>query len=102
MCFFSENSTLLPDELKIKVEAKPCRTPPLVFAHFLRFLCHFYLNNVRKCRDSLEDLQLTTDEEYFIANPEDKAVAYCILGIAFELAGEFEIAKRAFVQSLRL
>ncbi|CAC5391240.1 unnamed protein product [Mytilus coruscus] len=99
---FSEYSTLLPDDLKIKLESNPCSIPPLVYAHFLRFLCHFHLNNVRKCRDSLEDLKLTTDEEYFIANPEDKAFAYCILGIAFELSGDIESAKQAFVQSWRL
>lgn len=99
---FSENSTILPDDLKLKLGSEPCSIPPLVYAHFLRFLCNFYLNNVRKCRDSLEDLKLTTDGEYFIANPEDKAFAYCILGIAFEISGDFESAKQAFIQSWRL
>lgn len=74
--------------------------PPVVFAHFLRFLSHFRLNNARQCEGSLRDLQLTVKEDYFIAHDQQLAVSYVVLGIAYQLIGEKEYARQAFIKSI--
>ncbi|CAC5387564.1 unnamed protein product [Mytilus coruscus] len=99
---FRKNSTFIPDELAIEVKSKPCIIPPVLYAHFLCFLCHFHLTNTRQCRDSLQDLKLTIEEKFFIPDNSDNALGHNILGIAFQLAGDIESAKWAFLQSIRL
>ncbi|XP_052077397.1 uncharacterized protein LOC127715402 [Mytilus californianus] len=97
--FFKNNSTLLPDELQIEVNTGIFIIPPVVYAHFLLCLCHYHLNNIIQCQHSLQDLQLTIDEEYFIAGSEERAISYNILGIIFQLVGDIESARRAFIKA---
>jgi hypothetical protein len=44
--------------------------------HFLLCLCHFHLNNVNQCYNSLRDLQLTISEDYFIYNDIERSNSY--------------------------
>ncbi|XP_052076787.1 uncharacterized protein LOC127714792 [Mytilus californianus] len=99
---FSSNSVLVPDEIRIEGEHNERFISPVVFTHFLRFLCHYHLNNTKQCRDFLQDLQLTIEENYFIANSLLKAISYSILGKTFQLIGDIESARRAFMQSFEL
>ncbi|CAC5391239.1 unnamed protein product [Mytilus coruscus] len=99
---FSVNSTLIPTELQVEVRLERIGIPPLVYAHFLRFLCHYHLNKPQQCRDSIRDLKLTVVENSFIAKPIEQASSYRILGIAFQLTGDKESAKQAFTQSIGL
>lgn len=63
---FTVNSSLIPNELHLKVDGMTCKIPPVVYAHILCVLCNFHLNNVRLCRESIKDLQLTIAEEYLM------------------------------------
>ncbi|CAC5387569.1 unnamed protein product [Mytilus coruscus] len=100
--YFWPSSTLIPNELQIMVKTQECVIPPVVYAHFLSFLCHYHLNNTSQCRDSIQDLQLTIEEKYFIADKIDEAVCYNILGIAFKLLRDEASANKAFMHSVRL
>lgn len=59
---FRTTDTLLPIEFKLEGEATGYIFPPIVYAHFLYFLCHFHLNNHSQYHDALRDLQLTIEE----------------------------------------
>ncbi|CAC5426240.1 unnamed protein product [Mytilus coruscus] len=77
------------------------RVPPVVYAYFLRFLCHYHLKNTSKYLDSIRDLQLTIEEDYFIGHSYEKYVSYNTLGLTFELSGDHESARQAFKQALK-
>lgn len=96
------NSTLIPIELQMEVESEFGRIQPVVYAHFLCFLCYFHLRNTRKCHDSLQDLKLTVDEKYFMVNLTDEVLSCKILGRAFQLMGDLESANQAYLQSKEL
>ena len=70
--------------------------PPVVFSHFLLFLCHLRLSNVNQCYNSLRDLQLTISENYFISNNRGKSNSYNCLGVAYQLIGKRVLAEHAF------
>ncbi|VDI76592.1 Hypothetical predicted protein [Mytilus galloprovincialis] len=99
---FYPHSTLIPHELQIEVMSDIRRIPPVVYAHFLLVLCHHRLNNEQQCRHSLQDLNLTIEENYLIPQPMGKFFSYEILGIAFQITGDIESAKSAFIQSIAL
>ncbi|XP_076071372.1 uncharacterized protein LOC143042796 [Mytilus galloprovincialis] len=92
-------SELQPDELQT-VERN--RFPPIVYAHFLRFLCHYHLKNSRQCLDSLKELQFTIEGNYFTSGDVFKGISYNILGIGFQLLGYREAARQSFIQSIEL
>ncbi|VDI64267.1 Hypothetical predicted protein [Mytilus galloprovincialis] len=53
--YFVENSTLLPDEIKIMIGSmESVKVSPANFADALTFLCHDHLNNTNRRFDSLE------------------------------------------------
>lgn len=80
----------------------PITIPPVVYTHILRFLCHYHLYNINQCQQCLKDLQLTIEEGYFIADASDNAISHNILGITFQLVGDMESAKQAFMKSVEL
>ncbi|XP_076086500.1 uncharacterized protein LOC143057146 [Mytilus galloprovincialis] len=93
---FNVNSTLIPDELEMEVRGITDLFPAIAYAYFLSFLCHYHINNVRQCQDSLEGLELVIAESYLIPNWNTKD-AYILLGIALELHGDKESAQQAFL-----
>ncbi|XP_071126576.1 uncharacterized protein [Mytilus edulis] len=99
---FFHNSVFIPRELELTMtEGKSVKLiPPVVFAHFLRFLSHFRLKNSRQCQGSFRDLQLTVKEDYFIAHDIQLVISYVVLGIAYQLIGEKEYARQAFIKSI--
>lgn len=55
----------MPDELKIKgktTEYVIAPVIPVVYAYFLRFLCHYHLDNTILCYDSLRYLKLSVEK----------------------------------------
>ncbi|VDI09538.1 Hypothetical predicted protein [Mytilus galloprovincialis] len=99
---FDDNSTLIPDELKLNQLNSFCGFPSTAYAYFLNFLCYYHLNDVRQCQDSLHGLQLVIDESYFMVTTYSEANAYHLLGVALQLLGDKESARHAFLQSARL
>lgn len=96
------HSELVPNELRIHFDNAYVLTP-VVYAHFLRYLCYFHLYNNRRYLDAIRlNLISTIDENYLIANEFLKAISYNMLGITFELIGDSESATKAFMQSLEL
>ncbi|XP_052076242.1 uncharacterized protein LOC127714241 [Mytilus californianus] len=93
-----KGTRLVPDELHFHING----LPPVVYAHFICFLCHFHLKNRRQTWNSLRDLQLTIEENFFIAIQAYKALSYNILGICFQLLGDIESARKAFLHSIEL
>ena len=69
-------STLIPVELELEVANQPFILPPVVYSQFLLCLCHFRLNNVNQCYNSLRDLQLTISENYFIFGNIQRSNSY--------------------------
>jgi hypothetical protein len=43
---FALQSTLIPEELELEVVNNGHTMPPVVYSHFLRFLCYYHLNNI--------------------------------------------------------
>ncbi|CAC5377176.1 unnamed protein product [Mytilus coruscus] len=99
---FFKNSTLLPDEFRIIEETLGYVVPPVVYAHSIRFLCHYHLNNSIQCQHSLKDLQLIMEKDYFISDDSVKALSYNILGISFLLERDIKSAEQAFMKSVEL
>ncbi|XP_071147370.1 uncharacterized protein [Mytilus edulis] len=99
---FKVNSTLTPEELLMEGWNKRYAIPSTAYAYFLSFLCHYHLNNVRQCQDSIQDLKLVIGERYLMTDVMSTAEAYTLLGIALQLFGDKESARQAFLQSLEI
>ena len=99
--FFRTKSALIPEELELEVVNDEHYLPPVVYSHFLLFLCHLRLNNVNQCYTSLRDLHLTISENYFIGNDMQMSNSYNCLGVAYQLSGKCELAKDAFRQAIK-
>jgi tetratricopeptide (TPR) repeat protein len=99
---FTPHSTLIPEELELEVVNNIHILPPVVYSHFLLFLCHFHINNVNQCYNSLRDLQLTISEDYFIVSTIDRSNSYNCLGVAYQLIGLRALAERAFRQAIEI
>lgn len=97
-----KKSALIPDVLKFWVEAKDYLIPALVYIHFLRFLCHYHLNNTIQCDASIRDLHSTIEENIFITSSTNKYASWNVLDIAYQIGGDIESAKRSYWQSMRL
>lgn len=95
------NCMLTPDELDMDVVLSKFRIPSVVYAHFLCFLCHYHLNNRRKCQESILHLQTTIEENFLISKGIMDGVSYNILSITFQLMEDKESAKQAFIQSVK-
>ncbi|XP_052078278.1 uncharacterized protein LOC127716192 [Mytilus californianus] len=96
---FRKSSWLIPYELQMEVENNHYCISSIVYAYFLKILCHYHLHNVRQCQDCLHTLQLVIAENYFIENNRAfLSIAYTVLGIASQLLGHIEPARQAFMQ----
>jgi tetratricopeptide (TPR) repeat protein len=97
---FNQQSPLIPEELELEVVNGSHILPPVVYSHFLLFLCHFHLNNVNQCYNALRNLQLTISEDYFISDIRSRS-NNC-LGVAYQLIGKRALAERAFRQAIEI
>ncbi|XP_071147331.1 uncharacterized protein [Mytilus edulis] len=96
------NSTLTPEELLMEGWNKNYSVSSTAYAYFLSVLCHYHLNNVRYCQDSIQDLKLVIGERYLMTDGSSTAEAYTLLGVALQLFGDKESARQAFLQSLEI
>ena len=102
LVYFKRQSTLIPEELELEVVNGGHYLPPVVYSHFLCFLCYYHLNNVNQCYNALTDLQLTISEDYFISDNKERSTSYNCIGVAFQLIGNHEMAERSFLQAVEL
>ncbi|VDI75661.1 Hypothetical predicted protein [Mytilus galloprovincialis] len=102
LIYLTENSTLTPEELLMEGWNNKYSIPSTAYAYFLSVLCHYHLNNVRHCQDSIQDLKLVIGERYLMPDMRCTATAYTLLGIALQLFGDKESARQAFLQSLEI
>jgi len=102
MISFFNNATI-PQELKTEIEFKGLsRKPPVVYAHFLSFLCYFKQNDYRNCQIALSSLKRTIESIYFIGNNGDLAESYNCLGVTYRMLGLLEDARKCFITSIEL
>ncbi|XP_063414131.1 uncharacterized protein LOC134696335 [Mytilus trossulus] len=100
---FTKDSWLIPYELQIEVKNHDFYISSIVYAYFLKLLCHYHLNNVRQCQDCLRTLQLIIDESFLIENDElFQSESYKVLGIALQLLGKSESTRHACMRSVEL
>lgn len=93
---FTKISEFKPDELLMEEQNT---APSVVYAHSLRFLCHYHLRNSWQCRDSLRDIQLTINRSNY-KSTKAKYIPNNILGICFKILGDIKSARQAFMQSI--
>ncbi|XP_071147877.1 uncharacterized protein [Mytilus edulis] len=102
LIYLKKNSTLTPEELLMEGCNNKYYFPSTAYAYFLSVLCHYHLNDVRQCQDSIRGLKLVIGERYLMADVRSTAEAYTLLGIALQLFGDKESARQAFLQSLEI
>lgn len=98
---FVKRSSLIPRELPCPAVEGVLFIPPVVFAHFLCFLCHFHQENADKCGSSLRKLHEAITKDHCIPNTEFKARSYLILGVALQLVGNDQAANQAFAEATK-
>lgn len=97
------NSFTTPQELKAELDFKGVSVkPPVVYVHFLSFLCYFKQNDYRKCQIALSSLKLTIESNYFVSTNEYLAESYNCLGVAYRMLGLMEDTRKCFLTSIRL
>ena len=65
--WYVKQSALIPHELTLDVQNAHFDVPPVVMSHCLRFLCYHHLYNIVNRQQSLGDLYLTINDEYFVS-----------------------------------
>ena len=96
------NNATIPHELKTEIYFKGYSLkPPVVYAHFLSFLCYFKQNDYRNCQIALSSLKLTIKSIYFIADIEALAESFNCLGVAYRMLGLMKDARKYFLVSIR-
>ncbi|XP_063443279.1 uncharacterized protein LOC134723648 [Mytilus trossulus] len=91
---FERNSTLIPNELQIDGSNGIHHFPSAAYAYFLKFLCHYHLNDVGQCQNSLHYLKLIIKQNYLIGySMRHKGEAFNLLGVALLLFGDKEYAR---------
>ena len=98
---YVEQSTLIPHELKPEVQKGVFfDVPPVVMSHCLRFLCYHHLYDIVNKQESLRDLYLTIQEEYFISK-QLLSNSLTILGVCNEIVGDKEAAYYCYDTALQ-
>lgn len=99
---FHSKSNIIPLQLQMEVEKIPIYLPATTYTHFLRFLCEYYLNHFKECRESLRNLQMTIPNYDGIPDLKSKALSLICLGIVFQLYGDKDSAWKSFQQAFEL
>ncbi|XP_052083682.1 uncharacterized protein LOC127721014 [Mytilus californianus] len=59
---FYKKDYLIPNEIKTgATDLNPAMITPVIYLHFLTFLCHYHLHNIGNYQESLSDLRLTIE-----------------------------------------
>ncbi|XP_063399939.1 uncharacterized protein LOC134684575 [Mytilus trossulus] len=80
-------------ELKNRYDFTNSSLPPVVYAHYLRFLCFYRLYDGDNCRKCLHDIQLTIENGYFVC-AHQKVDSYTCLAAAHLKIGDKNAAMK--------
>ncbi|CAG2208134.1 unnamed protein product [Mytilus edulis] len=101
---FHEHSPIMPQELQLNGIEPALDLHPMIFAHFLSFLCYYHLHEQRLCKQSLLQLRqtimqhLTTNQSYTYRD----TLSLICLGIAHQRIGESYSARKCFLLASQL
>ncbi|VDI28121.1 Hypothetical predicted protein [Mytilus galloprovincialis] len=101
---FPPNSPISPQELQLNGCEQLLDLHPLIFAHFLSFLCYYHLHEQRLCKQSLLQLRqtimkpLTTDRSYIY----NDILSIICLGICYQMIGDTHSARQCFLQATQI
>ncbi|CAG2186277.1 unnamed protein product [Mytilus edulis] len=102
--FFSKDHILpfdVIDELNNQHILTSSLLPPVVYAQYLQFLCFYKLYDNENCRKSLQDIQQTIENEYFVCKYQ-KVSSYKLLAKAHLKIGDRISAKQCLAVADRL
>ncbi|XP_052077175.1 uncharacterized protein LOC127715175 [Mytilus californianus] len=96
---FIYNSSISPQELQLTVNEQAIPFHPIIFAHFLSFLCYYHLHNVRSCKQSLLQLRQEIIKHFTtnLFNLYSEPLFIICLGIAHEMLAETDSARQCFL-----
>ena len=102
LCYvhFIPHSSLIPNELEIEVSDHDNLIPPVVFAHFLRFLCFYHKKDDKQCVDVAKQLSATIEKMYFIKGRVELSASLNCAGLVFQLLGDYDRARRFFMAAV--
>lgn len=78
------------------------RVSPIVYGHFVSFLCHYHLHDLTHVLQSLTHLRRVIEERYFVEDDGYAAIGLFLLGVSLELVGDIETARDAYQTSISL
>ncbi|CAG2234229.1 unnamed protein product [Mytilus edulis] len=95
---FIENSQISPQELKLNKIEQALLFHPMIFAHFLSFLCYYHLHNIRSCNQCMPQLLLTIVQHLTSVrwDPLFQSLSIICLDICNQIMGETDCARECF------
>ncbi|XP_071160765.1 uncharacterized protein [Mytilus edulis] len=91
-------SAIIPQELQRDVADIFTIYHPLAFAHFLSFLCYYHLHDIVSCRHSLQQIESKIKNSEREEEHHSFLCTYIFCGIAHQLMGDTNLAKKLFHQ----
>lgn len=87
---FLDNSSIRPQEHNLNGYEQLQYFNPLIFAHFLSFLCNYHLYKIRSCKLSLLQLRQSIIKHFTICTDfgTTEALFSMCLGICHQMIGE--------------
>ncbi|XP_052102236.1 uncharacterized protein LOC127735875 [Mytilus californianus] len=95
---FYLRSSIIPTELQLDVIKYVTPFPHLSYAYFLKFLCFFHLNDLPKCKDSINQIRLAI---YRTVNSDNGVFLHLLkslvcYGVAYQMIGELDFSRHVF------
>lgn len=98
-----DKSSIVPKEFRPEVHYyRPLiLIPPAVYAHALKFLCHYHLNEKQKAQDSLRALCHIVETRFLVPSIESHYSTACtVVGACYEVDGNYETARKYYLMAL--
>ncbi|VDI37113.1 Hypothetical predicted protein [Mytilus galloprovincialis] len=101
---FHHDSPISAQELQLNGYEQVLYLNPMIFAHFLSFLCYYHLHEQRLCKQSLLQLRqiimqpLTTNR----SDTYNDTLSIICLGICYQIIGDTHSARQCFLQATQM
>lgn len=99
-----QNSPISPQKLQLNLYEQAHDFHPMIFAHFLNFLCNYHLHKERSCKESLVQLRQTIIQYrniYRYYSHYETLFNIC-LGICHQMIGETYSARQCFLLATQM